>query len=251
MNRRIWIAAGTTEGRRLAEELARKNWEIFVTVATEYGASLVEAGEHVTVFDKRLDEADMRRFLDDCAPDLVVDATHPYAAVVTETLRRVCAEKEVLYKRLLRPEGDEAECLRFSSPQAAADWLGRQEGKIFLTTGSKDLPVFIKLRHFKERLIVRILPVRDSLDKALNLGLSPAQLICMQGPFSVALNREMFKSAGAAFVVTKNSGAVGGFEEKLIAAREAGARLIVIERPEDTGIAYDEMVKFLETYAEK
>ena len=91
MNRRIWIAAGTTEGRRLAEELARKNWEIFVTVATEYGASLVEAGEHVTVFDKRLDEADMRRFLDDCAPDLVVDATHPYAAVVTETLRRVCA----------------------------------------------------------------------------------------------------------------------------------------------------------------
>ena len=113
------------------------------------------------------------------------------------------------------------------------------------------MPVFIKLRHFKERLIVRILPVRDSLDKALNLGLSPAQLICMQGPFSVALNREMFKSAGAAFVVTKNSGAVGGFEEKLIAAREAGARLIVIERPEDTGIAYDEMVKFLETYAEK
>ena len=39
MSLRIWIAAGTTEGRLLAEDLADENVELAVTVATEYGAS--------------------------------------------------------------------------------------------------------------------------------------------------------------------------------------------------------------------
>ena len=251
MIRRLWIAAGTTEGRMLTEKLAENDVDIFVTVATEYGASLITDAANVTVSDRRLNREEMAAFLDDVKPDLAIDATHPYATAVTETMRRACAAAGVPYKRLLRPAGEEGRCLRFSSVEAAVAWLDHTEGEIFLTTGSKDLHTFTLLHDFKRRLTVRILPVRDSLDKALGLGCPPARIIAMQGPFSFELNVSMFKNSKARWVVTKNSGSVGGFEEKLAAVEAAGAALIVIERPDDAGITYEEMVDFVKKQLEK
>lgn len=54
----------------------------------------------------------------------------------------------------------------------------------------------------------------------------------MQGPFTTELNAAMFRQTGAHYVVTKNSGHTGGFQEKLEVARQTGATVIVIERGE-------------------
>ena len=81
----------------------------------------------------------------------------------------------------------------------------------------------------------RVLPLRDSLDNALTLGYKPGQIICMQGPFSRELNVAMFKQCGAKYVVSKDSGQAGGFEDKLAAAAEVGAQLILIDRQPETG----------------
>ena len=67
--------------------------------------------------------------------------------------------------------------------------------------------------------------------RALGLGYLPAHIICMQ-PFATELNAAMFRQTGARYVVTKNSGRTGGFQEKLEAARQTGAKVIVIERGE-------------------
>ena len=64
----------------------------------------------------------------------------------------------------------------------------------------------------------------------MDLGYPPARLICMQGPFSADLNAAMFKETGARYVVTKNSGHTGGFQEKLKGAERTGATVIIIER---------------------
>ena len=97
---------------------------------------------------------------------------------------------------------------------------------------------------------MRILPVRESLDKALENGYVPSRIIAMQGPFSVDLNTAMFKEFQSAWVVTKNSGSIGGFSQKLEAARAAGAKLIVIERPEDAGSSYEEIRSFVKSQTE-
>ena len=170
--------------------------------------------------------------------------------MVTETMRRVCEKKGVVYKRLLRPPTDEEDCLRFSSVEEAAAWLDEKEGVIFLTTGSKDLHKFATIRNYEQRLVARILPVRESLDKALNNGYIPSRIIAMQGPFSVDLNTAMFKEFQSSWVVTKNSGSIGGFSQKLEAARAAGAKLIVIERPEDAGSSYEEIRDFVKSQTE-
>ena len=101
-----------------------------------------------------------------------------------------------------------------------------------MTTGSKDLDSFAQIPDYAQRIYARILPVRPSLDRALDLGYLPAHVICMQGPFTTELNAAMFRQTGAHYVVTKNSGHTGGFQEKLEAARQTGATVIVIERGE-------------------
>ena len=83
----------------------------------------------------------------------------------------------------------------------------------------------------------------DSLSKALELGYKPANIICMQGPFSELLNIEMMRKYNSIYLVTKDSGSIGGFEEKAQAAAKAGAKLIVIARNgEEFGTGYSEIV---------
>jgi precorrin-6x reductase len=67
------------------------------------------------------------------------------------------------------------------------------EGNIFLTTGSNNLDYFTKLADYQNRVTVRILPMQNSLEKALQLGYKPTNIICMQGPFTEEeLNTAMF-----------------------------------------------------------
>lgn len=56
--------------------------------------------------------------------------------------------------------------------------------------------------------------MQDSLAKAVELGYKPANVVCMQGPFEEDLNIAMIKHFNAKYLVTKDSGKAGGFEEK-------------------------------------
>ena len=68
----------------------------------------------------------------------------------------------------------------------------------------------------------------------------------MQGPFSKELNLAMLRSIGAAWMVTKEAGRAGGFEEKMTAAKEAGVKVVLIGRPqEQAGLSIEEGVKLL------
>ena len=135
---RCVIFSGTTEGRRLSQELARLGWAVAVCVATGYGRE--EQGEipGVTVLAGRMDEEEMARTLR--GADLCVDATHPYAVQASRTVRAACAGERVPLLRLLREESPVPEgAAVFSTAQEAADWLSATRGSILLTTGAKEL----------------------------------------------------------------------------------------------------------------
>ena len=117
-------------------------------------------------------------------------------------------------------------------------------GNILLTTGSKDLAAFAALSDFSGRVWARVLPSIDSLSHALSLGFPAAHIICMQGPFSQELNAATLQQIGAKTLVTKDTGRAGGFAEKAEAAKQAGAKLLVIRRPTvETGLTLEEMLK--------
>lgn len=244
MNRRIWIIGGTSEGRGLVKELAQLDMEIYVSVATMYGAKLIEQHSNVKVLPERMDLAAMQAFLTEHQPDCVIDATHPYATVVTQTVKEACALSGTEYLRLVRPaEAGYGSAVVVHDFAEAAEVLSHTEGKIFLTTGSKNLPDFTAVPDYSERIALRILPMQDSLAKAVELGYKPANIVCMQGPFEEDLNIAMIKHFNAKYLVTKDSGKAGGFEEKIAAAHEAGAELVIIARSENEhGTGYADIV---------
>ena len=224
---------GTTEGRCLAELLREKAIPAVVCVATEYGEALLPAGGTLRIHRKRLDETGMAALLRKERPRLVLDATHPYAADVTDHIRHACAASGVPYHRVRRSSQIEDGCLLFPDMAALTAWLAEQPGVIFSALGSKEARDLTAVPGYRERVFLRILPSHSGLAECLDAGFPAKHIICMQGPFSQELNEAMFRAVGADILLTKESGRAGGFSEKAEAARRCGMKIAVLERPQD------------------
>lgn len=240
----ILIFAGTTEGRELAEYLSRQEIQTHVCVATEYGGQLLGEDAYRTVHAGRLTADAMCALMEELAEGtagglLVVDATHPYAAEVSANILAACKVSGATYIRLLRESGEAAggDLTVVDSVQEAVEFLKGTEGNILVTTGSKELAKFTELPDFAERVFARVLSTPEVAAACAELGFTGKHLICMQGPFCEDLNAAMLRQFDAKWMVTKESGKAGGFEEKIRAAQKAGAHVVLIGRPpEEEGL---------------
>ena len=233
----ILIFAGTTEGRELAEHLAGAGVRCTVSVATEYGAQILGPGKGRTVLQGRLTQEQMEFLIREEDFTCVVDATHPFATEVSAQIRKACEETKVPYLRLARDTEGELPDGGFgiyeaASMQEAAKILRGIPGNLFLTTGSKDLPLLAEEIGEPQRLYVRVLPSVESLRICMECGIPAGHLIAMQGPFTQELNVDILLQTGARAVLTKESGKVGGFDEKVAAAKEVGIPVVVVRNPE-------------------
>ena len=239
---RIVIFSGTTEGRLLSHLLAEKGAAVTVCVATEYGCEEQGEAPGVTILTGRKTVEEMAELLQ--GSDLCVDATHPYAVEVTKSVRRACSEAAVPYRRLLRDRSADTDALVVDSAEAAAELLADREGNILLATGMKELPAFAGIS--PARLYPRVLPTGDSIAACERAGIPHRNVIAMQGPFSRELNEALIRQFHIVYLVTKDGGKAGGFQEKVQAAENTGIELVLIRRPEETGESFDEVVKSCE-----
>ena len=260
---KIWIFGGTTEGRLLAERLPGAGHTVTVSVATKLGAEELD-GLNCTVRVGRLDADEMAAQLHGF--DLVVDATHPYAVEVSRNIRQACGQTGVPLRRVLRKAsadlhlqmgfsrqagiysdrpvvaGTEKDlmdvgqefcpaCVAVESCRAAAEYLKDCEGNILIATGSKELLSYKELP--PERLFPRVLPTHEALDICERMGIPHRNILALQGPFSEEMNLAMLRQYNIRYLVSKDGGRVGGYEEKYTAAKKADAVLILIRRPEE------------------
>lgn len=208
------------------------------------------------------------------APLLVIDATHPYAAVVSEHILTACAAAGVRCIRVERedsgaeehgiesaqkalPEREstgaggkasapEGAALHWvESIEEAAAWLAQSDRSsseaaqcpnILITTGSKELAPYTQIPDFAARCYVRALPTVEALEKCQALGFRRDHLILMQGPFSEEMNVAQLRYADAGYLVTKASGETGGFPEKCEAALALGVEVVCVGRPKEVSI---------------
>ncbi|MDO5335920.1 MAG: precorrin-6A reductase [Eubacteriales bacterium] len=244
----VFVFAGTTEGYEISRFLAEH--EIFVQafVATEYGAHSLKESRYLKVFAGRLTQEEMEERLTKEKPRITVDATHPYAAVVTENIRRACEKTQVPYVRLLREQGEHQEnAVYVDSTEAAAAYLCHTEGAVLVTTGSKELAAFTVIPDYKERVFARVLSLPKVAASCSELGFEGKHLICMQGPFTREMNEAMLRQYDCRYLVTKDTGKAGGFQEKIEAAFACGAIPVIIGRPLcEEGLSLEECRSFLQ-----
>ncbi len=238
----IWIISGTQDGREIAAHLA--DWirtqpegrqeTILMTVVSQYGKILAEH-EGITIEVGRFTKEEMLWEIRSKGITVILDCSHPYAAVVSETAQAACREAGIAYVRYERPgiELPDYEKLHIvANEEEAADLAGHLGESILLTTGSKTLPLFVHAEALQGKTLwARVLPLSGVVRMCEELGLKARQILALQGPFSYEMNRAMIRDCHADVMVTKNSGLVGGSDTKLKAAMDEHIHVIVIEKP--------------------
>ena len=239
------IFGGTTEGRNAAEGLLEAGVPCTVSVATHYGEEVLTPHPLMTVHAGRLDRSGMAQLMREGSFSCVIDATHPHAQIVSEEIGAACRETGLPYLHLQRDvfagdssdspkdhalQGDDDFVYVFDADQAGA-FLSSVQGHILVTTGSKELVRFAKALGDPSRITARVLPTQESLQACAEAGLAGKQIFAMQGPFDVEMNCAQIHYAGASWLLTKETGAAGGFPEKTEAVRRCGIRAVVIRTP--------------------
>ncbi|MBD0321375.1 MAG: precorrin-6A reductase, partial [Gemmatimonadetes bacterium] len=199
-----------------------------------YGGDLALAGvPGAHVRPGRMGVEARRRELLESGARLVLDATHPHAAEISRQLIALSRELDIPYLRFERPgtpAGEGAETC--ASPEEAAARAIQLGSRIFLATGSRDLPVFLGAPGAAERAwFARMTPDPQLLARAEALGIPRARLCAMQGPFTRDFNEALWRGWQIDCVVSKDSGEAGGFAAKRDAARALGIPLVVVARP--------------------
>jgi precorrin-6A/cobalt-precorrin-6A reductase len=168
--------------------------------------------------------------------DLVLDATHPFAARITRLAHDVCLRHGVPYVRYERPDWEPpASTVLVESFVDAAQLLPALGKRVLLTVGAKQLKHFAILQD-RLHLVTRILPCVQSIEQALAAGFTPERILCLRPPFSRDFNAAIMREYRSDLLVTKASGVEGGAQEKVLAAGDVGVKVVMIRRPDVAGV---------------
>lgn len=222
---KVLVFGGTTEGRTLCQWLCAQGIDHLVCVATDYGKTLLPKEANVQV--GRLQVQDMTALMPQGFTH-VVDATHPYADVVTATVQDACTQVGLPYLRLLRTLDSQGDWRSVADTAQAVTALETMEGNVLLTVGAKEVGQYASLA---KRCYPRVLPMVSSLEACAQAGIPPKNIIAMQGPFSLEVNQALLRQFDIKILVTKYTGQAGGFPEKIEAAQVCGCTVVVINPP--------------------
>ena len=244
---KIIIFGGTTEGRELSVRLASEGADVTVSVFSEYGAEEQDSSFGIKIEEGPKDEDAMRLMIRGAG--LCVDATHPYAVIASDNIRAAAEAEGVELLRLKRT----AVSLEDISVNAASDMIIAKDaadaariaaglgGRVLLTTGSKDIGIYAEAID-PQLLYPRVLPLVQSITACEQADIPHRNIIAVQGPFSEDFNKAVIREYEIDTVITKESGKAGGFMEKISACSACGVPAIVIARPEDEGLSFDEVL---------
>ena len=214
----ILVFGGTTEGRKAAEVLEEAGSPFFYSTKTGEQELSLHNGERV---DGAMDAEAMKAFFLEHDIRLIVDAAHPFASQLHQTIAQVSEALNIpaiRYERIY-PERD-PEIIWIDDYSQ----IPRDIHSLLATTGVQSITKLKLLEAEGIRIYYRILPRESSIDLALKQGVSPEQLCYFEDPQDIPVEAEA--------ILLKESGLSGGFNEKVEVAKARGMKIIALKRPE-------------------
>jgi precorrin-6A/cobalt-precorrin-6A reductase len=222
---RILILGGTAEARTLAAALADR-LALAVTLSLA-GRTAQPAPQPVPVRMGGFGGPEgLTRYLRDQRIDALIDATHPYAAVISANAAWAAKAAAVPLLALRRPPWPKAEGDHWIEVDSIADAvaaLGSAPRRVFLALGRKELQPFTAAP--QHAYLIRSV---DPVDPPL--GVPHAAYIAARGPFSEAGDRALLERHAIEMIVAKNSGGAATYG-KIAAARALQLPVVMLKRP--------------------
>jgi len=222
---RILILGGTTEARNLAGCLAtRANLDITLSLA---GRTLSPAAQPVPVRSGGFGgAAGLGDYLAKERIDALIDATHPFASIISANAAEAARQTEVPFVALRRPPwhavaGDRWTAV--SDVREAVSILGQTPRRVFVALGRNEIAPFLDApqHHYLIRSV-------DPVDPPL--ALPQVTYVTGRGPFRESDDRALMTAHRIDVVIAKNSGGAATYG-KIAAARMLGIGVIMLRRP--------------------
>ena len=214
----ILVFGGTTEGRKAVEVMEEAGTTYFYSTKTGEQDITLHHGQRI---DGALDEEAMLAFCREQDIRLIVDAAHPFASQLHQTIAQVSETLDIpaiRYERIY-PERDPKITWIDDYSQ-----IPRDIHSLLATTGVQSIAKLKPLEAEGIRIYYRILNRESSIALALKQGISPEQLCYYEDPKDIPVEADA--------ILLKESGLSGGFPEKVEAAQQRGMRIIALKRPE-------------------
>jgi precorrin-6A/cobalt-precorrin-6A reductase len=222
---KILILGGTTEARQLAAKLApRAELDVTLSLAGRTASPIAHAVPlRIGGFGGAEGLAD---YLSAERVDALIDATHPYANIISENAAAAARQTAVPFVALRRPpwtaiEGDR--WTEVADARAAVGAIGAEGRSVFVALGRNELAPFVAAP--QHRYLIRSV---DPVDPALPLP--HVAYVTARGPFGEADDRVLMQAHAIEIVVSKNSGGSAAYG-KIAAARALGIDVIMLRRP--------------------
>lgn len=230
----ILVLYGTREARELISMLSSRGYKVIAAAETEYGGALAGQDGTVKVYTVHPVESALDRLVLQKNVSLVIDATHPFPGQLSAAAEKVCLKNNIPNIRFEREETEIPEnplIHPVESWSEAAIKAAELGNTIFLTTGSNNLEIFLNAPAMRgKRVVVRVLPEQKVIKKCQDLGLSPKDIVGLQGPFSIRFNRAIFQAYKADVIVSRDSGRESGTDTKIAAAIALKIPVVLISR---------------------
>jgi precorrin-6A/cobalt-precorrin-6A reductase len=171
-------------------------------------------------------EAGLVEYLQAEQIDLLIDATHPFAAKISWNAEGAVRKVGIPWLMLIRPGWTrlpQDDWIEVESIEAAVAGIPASAERIFLTIGRQQLAPFASLTD--KWCLMRSIDPPDA-----SILLPPGELLLDRGPFSLEQELKLLTDYRIDAIVTKNSGGNTTYA-KIIAARELGLPVIMVERP--------------------
>ena len=210
----VLVFGGTTEGRKAVEVLEEAGNAYYYSTKTGEQDIALHHGIHL---DGAMDAEAMRAFCREQGIRLIVDAAHPFAAQLHQTIAQVLGALNIpviRYERIYPPRDPDIIWIDDYTQ------VPRDIHSLLATTGVQSIGKLKPLETAGIKVIYRILNRESSILLAHQQGATDEQL-CFYP-----------QTAEAEAVLMKESGLSGGFSEKTAEAKEKGMRIIVLKRPE-------------------
>jgi precorrin-6A/cobalt-precorrin-6A reductase len=221
----VLVLGGTTEASALAARLAGCR-DLSATLSLAGRTSFPKPAPVPTRIGGFGGVEGLGRWLTEHRVGAVVDATHPFAAVISRNAAAACAQRGVPLLALRRPPWQAQAGDRWidvpTMPDAVAA-LGPAPRRVFLTVGRLELPAFAAAPQHAY-MVRTIEPIGDALP-ALDVV-----TIQDRGPFGETDERRLMQEHGIEVVVTKNAGGAATYG-KIAAARALGLPVVMVARP--------------------
>jgi len=232
----IWVIGGTTEARDFIDRL--EGIEYVVSVATEEGREFLKGKN---VFVGRMNFHEMEKFCLKKKISAIVDLSHPYARIVSENAKAISVEFKIPYFRYERPMLESPKGIdSFNRLEEMIFYMKDLEGVFLITLGSKNIKELVKVRG-DNRFIFRVLPTEESIRSLRENEVEMKDIIASLGPFSYEQNLLTMKENRVDYLVTKNSGDKGGYEEKIRAAENLGVKILLLDRAPVESLSLEEI----------